>query len=302
MLKFGNWQVRCLSLVHSSKGDRVSEIRGEQCGIHKKSAVKARPFAKNSRSRRNEPIPTPVIIGFMASLLGISGLVKRVQGIIGKIRGKIEGAVDKVLMKIKKMAGKFLRKVKGKGGDKESEVNSDPEHDRKVDKGLKDIHAEEKKYLKNNEIAKDDAETVASIIKRRHPIFKRIVVIDREGRWDYHYFASEGTAKGPDQAEVEIRLEKKLFGSSKHGLTWKEAKARANKDRKPQGKFNSEGDLEYLLKKAKEVGIGNEGTFTDLPAGHTMEIYLPDKEDPIPAKKVWLKVRKSGVVHGFPQY
>ncbi|NEN88189.1 MAG: DUF4157 domain-containing protein [Okeania sp. SIO3H1] len=55
----------------------------------------------------------PVAIGFLASVAGISGLAKKVEGIIGKIRQRVDKAIDKVLLKAK---GLF----KGKKGKKKS--------------------------------------------------------------------------------------------------------------------------------------------------------------------------------------
>ena len=53
----------------------------------------------------------PVVIGFLASLLGIGGLAKKVEKIIGRVRHRIDKAIDKVLLKAK---GLFKPK-KGKG-------------------------------------------------------------------------------------------------------------------------------------------------------------------------------------------
>ena len=55
----------------------------------------------------------PVVIGFLASLLGIGGLAKKVEGIVSKIRQRIDKAIEKVLLKAK---GLF----KGKKGKKKS--------------------------------------------------------------------------------------------------------------------------------------------------------------------------------------
>ena len=44
----------------------------------------------------------PVAIGFLASLLGISGLAKRVQNIVERVRGKIDLAIERVLLKARK--------------------------------------------------------------------------------------------------------------------------------------------------------------------------------------------------------
>ncbi|MBV1923611.1 MAG: DUF4157 domain-containing protein, partial [Flavobacteriaceae bacterium] len=56
----------------------------------------------------------PVVIGFLASLLGIGGLARKVQKIIGKIRKRIDKAVDKIIKKAKSAFKKLLKKGKAK--------------------------------------------------------------------------------------------------------------------------------------------------------------------------------------------
>ena len=53
----------------------------------------------------------PVLIGFLASLLGIGGLVGKVQNIIKKIKTRIDKAIDFILKKAKKAAKKLLGKL-----------------------------------------------------------------------------------------------------------------------------------------------------------------------------------------------
>ncbi|NES21280.1 MAG: DUF4157 domain-containing protein, partial [Symploca sp. SIO3E6] len=61
----------------------------------------------------------PVVIGFLASLLNMGDLPKKVEKIIGKIRERIDQAIDKVLLKAK---GLFKgKKGKGKGKEKSQE-------------------------------------------------------------------------------------------------------------------------------------------------------------------------------------
>ena len=55
----------------------------------------------------------PVIIGFLASLLGISGLASKVQKLIKRIRARIDKAIDKVILKAKKWFRKTGSKIKG---------------------------------------------------------------------------------------------------------------------------------------------------------------------------------------------
>ncbi|KAA1248048.1 hypothetical protein [Aquimarina sp. RZ0] len=61
----------------------------------------------------------PVMIGFLASLSGITGLTGKVQKIIKKIRKRIDKAIDKLISKAKKWGKKLFSKKKGKKNKKQ---------------------------------------------------------------------------------------------------------------------------------------------------------------------------------------
>ncbi|NEQ11693.1 MAG: hypothetical protein F6K37_39225 [Moorea sp. SIO4E2] len=119
----------------------------------------------------------PVVIGFLASLLGIGGLAKKVEKIIGKIRERIDQAIDKVLLKAK---GLFKGK-KGKG-NKDGKFTK---KDRKA--GLAAFEKTEKAFAKDGTIDHRSAGKVAKRVKRNHPVFRSISVVDGGNSWDYKY-------------------------------------------------------------------------------------------------------------------
>jgi Domain of unknown function (DUF4157) len=57
----------------------------------------------------------PLIIGFLASLIGVSGIAKKVQAVIQKIRQKIDNAIETLIKKIKKskIFQVISKKIKG---------------------------------------------------------------------------------------------------------------------------------------------------------------------------------------------
>ncbi len=73
----------------------------------------------------------PIVIGFLANLLGIGGLARKVTSIIKKIRRRITKAIDSLIKKAKKWFGKMFGKGKKKRGEKKikesSEINSPKE-------------------------------------------------------------------------------------------------------------------------------------------------------------------------------
>ncbi len=134
----------------------------------------------------------PVLISFLAALLGLSGISEKIKTIIEKIRAPISKAIDWVVaqaVKLIKKAGKLLGF--GKKEEKAPET-ADPQHDAKVEAGLSAINRDEQRYLKNGRISKENAEKVANEVKRDHPIFKSIKVVAGETTWDYIYSASNG--------------------------------------------------------------------------------------------------------------
>jgi len=69
----------------------------------------------------------PVIIGFMASLLGLGGITGKIQDIIKRVRGPIEKAIDWVIAQAVKFAKKIGNKLgfgKGKKGNKDGEKDA----------------------------------------------------------------------------------------------------------------------------------------------------------------------------------
>jgi hypothetical protein len=66
----------------------------------------------------------PVVIGLLASILGIGGLARKVIKLFKKIQKRVEKALVKLWKKIKKLAKKFLKKI-GFGKKKDEDETSD---------------------------------------------------------------------------------------------------------------------------------------------------------------------------------
>jgi len=154
----------------------------------------------------------PVVISFLASLLGLGGISEKIRSIIEKIQAPVNKAIDWVIYKavelVKKVGGLFGGKKKGE--DEETEED-DPEKAAKVEAGLAAIDQAEQPYLEEGKIEREEAEKVATQVKAQHPVFKTLEVVDGGETWDYDYTASPGkTKKGEEQAEkggtVDIKL------------------------------------------------------------------------------------------------
>ncbi|EDX71761.1 hypothetical protein MC7420_2427 [Coleofasciculus chthonoplastes PCC 7420] len=69
----------------------------------------------------------PVAIGFLASLIGVSGLARKVQDVVEGIRKRIDDAIEFVLNKAKQMAASLLRRLGiGRGEEGEEDEQEQP--------------------------------------------------------------------------------------------------------------------------------------------------------------------------------
>ncbi len=147
----------------------------------------------------------PVVIGFLASLLGLGGIAGKIKGIIQKIQEPINKAIDWVLGKAKALVKKLGKKLFGKkdGKGKGSGPNGDFTSEDKQ-KALSAIDQAEKPYLDGNKIKQDEAQKVASSVKSKHPVFESVTVVDGGDSWDYQYvFRESGKKEGEKKDTIK---------------------------------------------------------------------------------------------------
>jgi hypothetical protein len=77
----------------------------------------------------------PLLIGFLADLLGLGGIAKKVQNIIAKIRAPIDKAIQWVVKKVVALAKKFLAKL-GFGNKKDEKDESPKDAPREITSSL----------------------------------------------------------------------------------------------------------------------------------------------------------------------
>lgn len=133
----------------------------------------------------------PVLIGFLASLLGIGGLADKVLGVIRKIRQRIENAIVKFWTFVKGKAGKLLSKIgvsnkdkKGKA-KKEKETRTQEEMKRDLHKGI----TEGTKLLKDKSLDKKQIQKQLDVLEETYELKELKIVItkvDKEGKETSH--------------------------------------------------------------------------------------------------------------------
>jgi len=127
----------------------------------------------------------PVIIAFLARLLGLGGIADRIKGIIKRIQKKVSKALDKV---IRKVVGK-LKRLFGRGGRPAATSPGATGHDRKLQAGLQALDQLTARYQKKG-VTKEKLQSSVRAIKRKHPVFKALRVKEKGNRFIYEYAAS----------------------------------------------------------------------------------------------------------------
>lgn len=146
-------------------------------------------------------------ISFLAGFVGLGKVADKISAVIEKVRATIDKALDTainwIITKAKTLFGKLFG---GKGKE------DDPEKAKLVAAGLMALDQEEKAHEKDGKIGQEDAEKVAAKVKKAHPVFKSINVVDGDGSWDFEYAASPKNKKkggkksdddGLDASQVE---------------------------------------------------------------------------------------------------
>ena len=133
----------------------------------------------------------PVLIGFLASLLGIGGLADKVLGIIRKIRQRIENAIVKFWTFVKGKAGKLLSKIGVSNKDKKGKAKNEKET-RTQEEMKKDLHkgiTEGTKLLKDKSLDKKQIQKQLDVLEETYELKELKIVttkVDKEGKETSH--------------------------------------------------------------------------------------------------------------------
>jgi hypothetical protein len=151
----------------------------------------------------------PLVIGFLAELLGLGSVARKVQGIIAKIRAPIDKAIGWIVKKAVAMAKKILAKLSGGGKKKESKETLNPQQSEKVRAGIQHLHQVESQKVVAGKIKREDAEAAAISTRKSYPIFESIHVIEGSQKWEYEYTVqrAEEESNYEKQEGAELTIE-----------------------------------------------------------------------------------------------
>jgi hypothetical protein len=81
----------------------------------------------------------PLVIGFLARLIGLGGISKKVKEFITKVQTKVDQAIDKAIAKVVQVVKKLFGKMKGK--PKKEDKRTDAQKEADLEKGLNEGEA-----------------------------------------------------------------------------------------------------------------------------------------------------------------
>jgi len=110
----------------------------------------------------------PLVIGFLARLIGLGGISKKVKEFIEKVQGKVDKAIDKVLGKIIQTVKKLFGKLTGKNKDPKSKDDGRTEAQKTKD--LKSAVSEGVKIVKDQKILAKDVNKKLPAIKTKYKL------------------------------------------------------------------------------------------------------------------------------------
>jgi len=130
----------------------------------------------------------PIVIGFLANQVGLSGVGRRVGEMIERVREMVDNALTWLVNKAVDTGMNVIDRLMGRGGTADPLI------------GVKqDLHTEERGYLTNGAIRQDEANIVAQNVTRRNAAtVSSIQVVDGGTKWNYNIIqrtAEDGPAK-----------------------------------------------------------------------------------------------------------
>jgi hypothetical protein len=147
----------------------------------------------------------PIVIGFLAALIGLGGISKKIKETIQKVQGAVDKAIDKAIGKVIALVKKLFGKLTGKKDEKDDRTEEQKKAD--LSKAVKE----------GTEILKDPKQSVASVSKKLPAIKKKyrlttleVVVKSGTGKEIAHIHGvinpdeSGDDAEKPQMPEIEI--------------------------------------------------------------------------------------------------
>ncbi len=148
----------------------------------------------------------PVVIGFLASLLGLGGISEQIRKIIEAIQAPVNKAIDWVINLGLGIARKIGALFGGSPEAEEEQVEEDPddpEKEMQITAAFDDLYEAEERLAGDGGLSAEEAQSVADQVVQRHAVIKSMRIVRGDGHWIYHYTSSPEKSRASRQ-EIDI--------------------------------------------------------------------------------------------------
>ncbi|MFL9684484.1 hypothetical protein [Streptomyces sp. KL110A] len=131
----------------------------------------------------------PLLIGFLASLLGIGNLANKVKSVFQAVSKPVNRAIDKIVDFIAKKGKALWQKLKGAEDHKGKGEPDGRSRDARLKAGLAALDDLTRKYREGGATERQMRRELRSV-KRNHNVFKELSAARKGDVWEYRYVAS----------------------------------------------------------------------------------------------------------------
>ena len=161
----------------------------------------------------------PVVISFLASLLGLGGISEKIRGFIEKVQEPVNKAIDWVINLGVGMARRIAGLLGGKEDDNVEEDADDPEKELKLQRAREDLLVFEAEQGDGGGVDLAEAEATAAKLKQNHPVISGIRVEAQDDHWLYHISASASRATPGQERRVAGFTENQIVRAKDRAVT-----------------------------------------------------------------------------------
>jgi hypothetical protein len=147
----------------------------------------------------------PILIGFLASLIGLGGIAAKIKSFIEKVQAQVGKAVDFVIDKVFNFAKKILGKITGKDKkkDEKPDERTDAQKKTDLDSGLSAAHS----LLANKDESAEKLQPKLQDIQKRYKMTALELVKDSEGEGEVDYHVHGEVNPGGNSPHVKKRTD-----------------------------------------------------------------------------------------------
>jgi phage-related protein len=145
----------------------------------------------------------PLVISFLANLLGLGGISEKIKSIIEAVQRPIGRAIDTVVGGAIKAAKGVLSRGLRLIGRRPPAPTSPEERGRQLAAGTAAMDQLNQRYAEKG-ATKEELESSVSGIRSRFPVFTQISIVQADDHWNYDFTVQTATKTGPKPSSARI--------------------------------------------------------------------------------------------------